>query len=102
MTNTTARTLRLAAAIVLGMTATAWGAEMPDLERGRLLYENHCVVCHTPKVHRRVPPLPIDMKELRRIVSTWAKGEQLGWSEQDVTDVAEYLDSTHYRFLRQR
>ena len=73
---------------------------MPDLDRGRMLYENHCTVCHTPKVHRRIPPLPIDNSELRRIVSAWAKGEQLNWTDQDVTDVAEYLDASYYRFLR--
>ena len=84
----------------LAIAVNAWSAESADLERGRLLYENHCVVCHTPKVHRRIPPLPIDMKELRQIVSAWAKGENLGWSEQDITDVVEYLDAAHYRFLR--
>ncbi len=85
----------------VGIAAHAWSAEMPNLARGRLLYENHCVVCHTPKVHRRVPQLPIDLKELRQIVSAWAKGQQLDWSESDITDVVEYLDSTYYRFLRQ-
>ena len=84
----------------VGIAAHAWSAEVPNLDRGRLLYENHCVVCHTSKVHRRVPQLPIDLKELRQIVSAWAKGEQLSWSEEDITDVVEYLDSTYYRFLR--
>lgn len=83
-----------------GIAGPAWSAELPNLERGRLLYENHCVVCHTPKVHRRIPPLPIDIKELRQIVSAWAKGEQLGWSEEEIADVVEYLNTTHYGFLR--
>jgi mono/diheme cytochrome c family protein len=87
--------LALAAASAL----PAWGAELPDAGRGRLLYENHCVVCHTQKVHRRVPPLPIDLKELRQIVTAWAKGQKLGWSENDISDVVEYLDSTYYRML---
>ncbi|MCC7484339.1 MAG: cytochrome c [Burkholderiales bacterium] len=73
---------------------------MPDPQRGRLLYENHCVVCHTSKVHRRVPPLPIDLGELRRIVAAWAQGQKLGWSEPEIADVTEYLQSTHYRFPR--
>lgn len=84
----------------MGIAGHAWSADLPNLDRGRLLYENHCVVCHTPKVHRRVPTLPIDMKELRQIVSAWAKGEQLGWSDEEITDVVEYLDATQYRFLR--
>ena len=80
--------------------AAGAAAQSPDLERGRLLYENHCVVCHTSKVHRRMPPLPIDMKDLRFIVSTWAKGQELHWTDEDVEDVVRYLDATHYRLLK--
>jgi len=86
----------------LWLAAHSWGAELPNLERGRMLYDNHCIACHTSKVHRRIPPLPIDVKELRQIVAAWAKGEQLNWSDEDVTDVVEYLDRTYYRFLREK
>lgn len=75
----------------------AVAAQPPDIERGRALYENHCIVCHTPKVHRRIPPMPIDLKDLRVIVSSWAKEEGLGWSAEDVEDVVQFLDRTNYR-----
>lgn len=85
-------------AMLLVMFAThAPGAGVPDVERGRLLYDNHCIVCHTSKVHRRIPPLPMDIGQLRLIVSAWAKGQQLRWSDDDISDVVEYLDRTHYR-----
>ena len=87
--------LAVAAAIAL----PAWGAELPDAERGRLLYENHCVVCHTSKVHRRAAPLPMNLKELRAIVAGWARGQKLNWSDGEISDVVEYLDSTYYRML---
>lgn len=91
--------LRLAAAVLVAAALPAWGAELPNSERGRLLYENHCVVCHTSKVHRRLPPLPLDLRELRTIVAAWAEGQNLRWSEGEVSDVVEYLDVTYYRML---
>jgi len=51
--------------------ASASGAVgVPDMERGRALYENHCEVCHTSKVHSRINRLPIGIEELRQIVSS--------------------------------
>ena len=75
-------------------------AQVPDVARGRLLYENHCVVCHTQKVHRRTPPMPMDVQDLRRIVSSWAKEQNLRWSQADIEDVVHYLDRTHYQLGR--
>ena len=76
----------------------ASGAELPDLERGRALYENHCIVCHTAKVHRRAPPLPVQIDELRRIVTLWASMEGMRWNSEEIEDVVHYLNRTHYRF----
>lgn len=71
---------------------------MPNLERGRALYENHCVVCHTPKVHSRPNRIPLTVDELRQIVRDFAQGENLHWSEQEVADVVWFLNETKYRF----
>ena len=79
--------------------ASASGAVgVPDMERGRALYENHCEVCHTSKVHSRINRLPIDIKELRQIVDNWQKEERLQWSPQDVEDVVQFLNRTRYNF----
>jgi len=76
----------------------AAAADVPDLERGRALYENHCIVCHTSKVHRRIPRSAIDMDALRYIVKVWVEEQNLRWSPEDIEDVVQYLDSTHYNF----
>jgi mono/diheme cytochrome c family protein len=89
----------LGAAALAVATGTA-GQPVPDLERGRALYQNHCVVCHTSKVHRREPPLPLSLEELRSIVTLWARQEGLRWSRDDIEDVVHYLDRAHYRFSR--
>jgi mono/diheme cytochrome c family protein len=78
--------------------AAATRAAEPDLERGRLLYENHCVVCHTSKVHRRTPPSAVDREALRFIVRVWAEEQKLKWTAEDIEDVVHYVDRTHYRF----
>ena len=84
------------AGVALALPVAA--AEVPNLERGRALYENHCVVCHTSKVHRRYPPSAIDREALRFIVKVWVEEQKLRWRSEDVEDVVQYLDRAHYRF----
>jgi len=90
--------IALIAAGALAGALSARGAEVADLERGRALYENHCVVCHTSKVHRRVPTLPLGTDDLRYIVTLWASQQGLRWSRDEIEDVVHYLDRAHYRF----
>jgi cytochrome c2 len=84
------------AGLVLG-TGVAAAAEVTDAGRGRALYENHCQVCHTPKVHTRVNRQAVSREELRQIVDGWQQQEGLRWSGQDVQDVVEFLNLTRYR-----
>ncbi len=88
----------LVSSVLLGMSPAAAGQDVPSLERGRALYQNHCVVCHTAKVHRRVPPLPIGTDDLRFIVTVWTTQQGLRWSREEVEDVVYYLDRVYYRF----
>lgn len=88
----------LFAAILPAFAAPSAAQDMPSLERGRELYENHCTVCHTSKVHRRYPPSAIDREALRFIVKVWVDEQKLRWSPADIEDVVHYLDRTHYRF----
>lgn len=90
--------IALFAVVSLAAAAAGWGAESPNLERGRALYENHCVVCHTAQVHRRVQRLPIGEDDLRFIVAVWATQQGLRWSREEIDDVVYFLDRVHYRF----
>lgn len=94
---------RLQAAMVAScLTVAVAGpvaAQAPaDVERGRALYENHCQVCHTSRVHSRANRLPISRAELREIVDNWQRQEALGWSSQEVADVVEFLNRTRYGY----
>ena len=86
----------MAAVMVLGAMAASAGAA--DAARGRALYENHCMVCHTPKVHTRPNRIPINVEDLRQIVTQWAKEENLRWSREEIDDVVWYLNQTKYKF----
>lgn len=94
-----------AAMIVLCLAVAAVAAVRPvaaqdpaDVERGRALYENHCQVCHTSRVHSRVNRLPVSRTELREIVDNWQRQEALSWSSGDVADVVEFLNRTRYGY----
>jgi mono/diheme cytochrome c family protein len=89
---------RLALLLLLLAASGAAVAQVPSVERGRALYENHCRVCHTPKVHRRTPRLPLSRNQLREIVNMWAAEEDLRWSSEDLEDVVFYLNMTVYHF----
>ena len=91
--------LALLAGLALASVPGLSGAQVvPSLERGRALYENHCIVCHTSKVHRRFPPSAIDREALRFIVRVWVDEQKLRWSAEDIEDVVHYIDRTHYQF----
>jgi mono/diheme cytochrome c family protein len=77
-----------------GMTASA---QTPDIGRGRALYENHCQVCHTGKVHSRLNRIVLDRKDIAEIVDRWQAQQNLRWSTQELDDVVEYLARQVYK-----
>ncbi len=97
--------LRRRSLIAWLLTAGLWlvsgwsAAQLPaDAGRGRSLYENHCQVCHTQKVHGRADRLAVSRDELRVIVDRWQRAENLRWSAQDIADVVEYLNRSRYGY----
>jgi mono/diheme cytochrome c family protein len=86
------------AAALMAFSGLSGAAEIPNLARGRALYENHCQVCHTPNIHSRPNRLPLGANELRQIVIHWSKQENLRWGAEEVTDVVFYLQQTRYKF----
>lgn len=66
--------------------------------RGALLYDTHCVECHTSQVHWRARRLARDWGSLREEVLRWQATARLDWSPADVDEVTRYLNDTVYRF----
>lgn len=88
----------LGALTIATLLAAPAAAQMPDPARGRALYENHCIVCHTERIHSRPMRIALTREELRKIVEHWRREQNLTWSAQDTEDVVEFLGRTRYKF----
>jgi mono/diheme cytochrome c family protein len=90
--------LRVGVALGICLAAATAGAQVPDVARGRGLYENHCQRCHSSSVHKRVNRIPATRAEVRQLVEQWQTQQKLLWGTQEVDDVVEFLARTQYRF----
>ena len=94
------RTGRLALALLCLAGAIAVNAQTKDgISRGELLYTTHCIACHSTQVHWRNRKVVKNWPGLQAEVGRWQKAAGLGWSDADVTEVARYLNTKHYRFV---
>lgn len=66
--------------------------------RGELLYDTHCKACHTEQVHWRDNRLATDWFSLVAQVRRWQEAGSLGWADDDIVDVARFLNANIYRY----
>lgn len=88
--------LRIVILVLCGIFSDANAQPMPA--RGELLYENHCIACHNTEMHWRDKKLAKDWKSLQAEVRRWQKFSGLGWSNDEVTAVARYLNTFYYHY----
>jgi mono/diheme cytochrome c family protein len=69
-----------------------------DVARGRQLYETYCGLCHYERVHQRLRTSVKDMADLRDMVARWAPQTKRQFTLEELEDVAQYLNESHYRF----
>lgn len=67
--------------------------------RGELLYATHCSACHTVQLHWRASKAVTDWTSLRSEVRKWQGEAKLAWGEDDVLEVARYLNDNIYHFV---
>jgi mono/diheme cytochrome c family protein len=84
----------LATALAVG--AAAAQAVVPTAGRGALLYDTHCIACHSVQLHWRDAKVASDWPRLKREVARWQAAARLGWSEADILAVARHLNDTVY------
>jgi hypothetical protein len=90
---------RVLIALVVVATASAAAAQAPS--RGALLYDTHCVACHTTQVHWRERKLVSDWASLAAETQRWQRNLGLRWSDEEVEEVVRFLNTTIYRFPNQ-
>lgn len=78
--------------------SNAAAQRMRDATRGELLYSTHCIACHSAQVHWREKRRATDWASLQSEVRRWQGVSGLGWSNEDIAEVARYLNALHYRY----
>jgi mono/diheme cytochrome c family protein len=66
--------------------------------RGEVLYLTQCINCHSAKEHWKHKNAVTDWKSLKIEVRHRQDMLSLDWSDEDIEDVARYLNDTHYKF----
>jgi mono/diheme cytochrome c family protein len=88
-------------AVVAGLAVTS-AQTKNDINRGELLYSTHCAACHSVQIHWRAKRLTTDWLSLKAEVRRWQGIAGLGWSDDEMEDVAWYLNAVYYQFVAPR
>jgi mono/diheme cytochrome c family protein len=80
------------------LAALAAPAQAGDAERGQQLHAQHCTRCHNVSMYTRPERTTADYAALRERVQQCELAAELTWFEEDVDDVAAYLNEAFYRF----
>jgi mono/diheme cytochrome c family protein len=88
--------LRGVAGALFGVVAFVTPASAQS--RGELLYSTHCGACHTAQMHWRAGRAVTDWTSLTTEVRKWQIVASLAWGEDDVLEVARYLNDSIYHF----
>lgn len=86
--------------LALALACACLPAAAQDAGRGKLLYETQCGGCHYERVHQRAPGRSsvLTLADLRDEVARRAAQTGRPFTLDDLADIAEYLNRTHYRF----
>lgn len=90
--------LAMVGLLFLAGAGAAWAQALAEKPRGELLYNTHCIACHTTQVHWRDQRLVTDWASLQKQVWRWQSNINLNWDENDVLAVSAYLNTLFYRF----
>ncbi len=85
-------------ALLLSPLGVVSSAVAEDVERGRMLYENHCTSCHESVVHIRNDRKAKSLGEVNWQIARWATEHRLEWRYDEVRDVSRYLNAQYYQF----
>jgi cytochrome c5 len=67
-------------------------------DRGLMLYENHCRVCHESNVHIRNNRKAKSKSDISYWATRWSTHLDLKWKKQDLVDVVDHINNTYYHY----
>jgi mono/diheme cytochrome c family protein len=86
------------AAVSLSAGLVAYSSmSLAEFDRGEALYENHCKECHESWAHTRDGRHANTLGALRQRVAAWSLHSNLEWSDDEINDVADYLNRKFYQ-----
>ena len=85
-------------ALLAALCCSPGARAQTDAERGGLLYENHCQLCHDSVAHVRDNRRARSLEELNGWVTRWSTQQELGWGPAERADVVRYLNEHYYHF----
>lgn len=71
-----------------------------DVSRGAALYDNHCFACHREGLHDRAHSKVATYADLRSQVERWARQSGRRFTPDEIEELIEFLDASHYRLDR--
>jgi mono/diheme cytochrome c family protein len=83
--------------VCLGSPAVA-AQPKGDTPRGELLYSTHCTACHSAQIHWRDKKIATDWDSLKAEVQRWQGIAGQVWSDNDIVEVARYLNARYYHY----
>ena len=85
--------------VVAALAAIALPSHAQDADRGKLLYETHCLSCHYERIHKRDPARSLVRSIASLKIEVGRRADQTGqrFTIQDLDDIAEYLARSHYK-----
>jgi mono/diheme cytochrome c family protein len=89
-------------ALSLSAASTSNAQKEPKTDGGALLYQTYCIACHTKQIHWRDRKLAADWSTLRQQVNRWQVNGGLQWTDDQIDEVARYLNDAIYHFPEPR
>jgi mono/diheme cytochrome c family protein len=80
---------------LLAPAAQAFAEAPGDVQH---LYQAHCVSCHGSEVYTRSDRKVTSLGGLQRQVQRCELALGLGWFDEEITGVADYLNENYYKF----
>jgi mono/diheme cytochrome c family protein len=83
---------------VVALSFLATCANAADTDRGKSLYESRCDTCHESSVHSRAARSARTFDHIRAFVSRWDRELGQSWTNEEINEVARYLNERYYHY----
>lgn len=101
MTKQVKQNSTLGCSLLLGaLLAASQPLAAQTFDRGQELYINHCQSCHESWAHERAGRRVATLEQLRQRVAGWSYHSGLGWGNEEIDDVTDYLNRNFYQMTR--